>query len=164
MTTSIEQHMATELISFSPEDDILHAMRVLLDKKISGAPVLDESEKLVGILSMKDCMEIVYNTAYHQDWGGQVEQYMAREVEHIEAGTSVLDVAEKFLHSSFRRFPVLRDGQLVGQIQDFLSGWQVAGHSWGHPVAVTVGIDGNLYLSDEDAQSIYQISWKQLEE
>jgi len=116
MTTSIEQHMATELISFSPEDDILHAMRVLLDKKISGAPVLDESGKLVGILSMKDCMEIVYNTAYHQDWGGKVEQYMSREVEHIEADTSILTAAEKFLNSNFRRFPVLRNGQLVGQI------------------------------------------------
>jgi len=116
MTTSIEQHMATELISFSPEDDILHAMRVLLDKKISGAPVLDESGKLIGILSMKDCMEIVYNTAYHQDWGGKVEQYMSHEVEHIEADTSILTAAEKFLSSNFRRFPVLRNGQLVGQI------------------------------------------------
>lgn len=116
MTTSIEQHMATELISFSPEDDILHAVRVLLDKKISGAPVLDESGNLIGILSMKDCMEIVYNTAYHQDWGGKVEQYMSHEVEHIEADTSILTAAEKFLNSNFRRFPVLRNGQLVGQI------------------------------------------------
>lgn len=116
MTTSIEQHMATELISFSPEDDILHAMRVLLDNSISGAPVLDESGKLIGILSMKDCMEIVYNTANHQDWGGKVEQYMSREVEHIEADTSILTAAEKFLNSHFRRFPVLRNGQLVGQI------------------------------------------------
>ena len=116
MTTSIEQHMATELISFSPEDDILHAVRVLLDKNISGAPVLDESGNLIGILSMKDCMEIVYNTAYHQDWGGKVEQYMSHEVEHIEADTSILTAAEKFLSSNFRRFPVLRNGQLVGQI------------------------------------------------
>ncbi len=116
MTTSIEQHMATELISVSPEDDILHAMRVLLDKNYSGAPVLDESGKLIGILSMKDCMEIVYNTAYHQDWGGKVEQYMSREVEHIEADTSILTAAEKFLNSNFRRFPVLRNGRLVGQI------------------------------------------------
>ena len=116
MTTSIEQHMATELVSLSPGDDILHAMRVLLDNNFSGAPVLDEAGKLIGILSMKDCMEIVYNTAYHQDWGGKVEQYMSHEVEHIEADTSILTAAEKFLNSSFRRFPVLRNGELVGQI------------------------------------------------
>ena len=116
MSISIENYMATDLQCFAPDDDIIHAMRVLQEKHFSGAPVLDQAGQIVGMLSQKDCMAIVYNTAYHQDWGGQVEQYMAREVEHIEAGSSVLDVADKFLHSSFRRFPVLRDGQLVGQI------------------------------------------------
>jgi len=116
MTTEIEKYMATELVSFSPDDDIIHAMRVLLDRHFSGAPVLDSSGKMVGILSQKDCLKIVFNTAYHQDWGGQVEQYMSREVEHIDAGSSISDAADKFLHSSFRRFPVLREGRLVGQI------------------------------------------------
>jgi len=116
MTTDIEKYMATELVSFSPDDDIIHAMRVLLERHFSGAPVLDGSGKMVGMLSQKDCLAIVYNTAYHQDWGGQVEQYMAREVEHIDVDCSILEAAEKFLHSSFRRFPVLRNGQLVGQI------------------------------------------------
>ena len=116
MSTGIEKYMATELVSFAPEDDIVHAMRVLLDKHLSGAPVLDRNGQMVGILSQKDCLEIVYNTAYHQDWGGQVEQYMSREVEHIDADSSILEAAEKLLRSSYRRFPVLRDGQLVGQI------------------------------------------------
>ena len=116
MSNSIEQYMTTELVSFAPEDDILQSMRVLLEKQLSGAPVLDESETLVGILSMKDCMEIVYNTAYHQDWGGKVEQYMSREVETIEADINILTAAERFLHSHFRRFPVMSNGQLVGQI------------------------------------------------
>ena len=116
MTTSIEKYMATELVSFSPDDDIIHAMRVLLEKHFSGAPVLDSNGKMVGMLSQKDCLAIVFNTAYHQDWGGRVEQYMSRDVEHIDAGSSIFDAADKFLHSSFRRFPVLRDGRLVGQI------------------------------------------------
>jgi CBS domain-containing protein len=108
--------MATELVSFGPNDDIIAAMRTLLERHLSGAPVLDSGGRIIGILSQKDCLEIVYNTAYHKDWGGQVEQYMNRQVEHIEADCSVLEAAEKFLHSSYRRFPVMRDGQLVGQI------------------------------------------------
>jgi CBS domain-containing protein len=116
MSQSIEKYMATDLVSFKPGDDIIRAMRVLLERHLSGAPVLDADGQMVGVLSQKDCLEIVYNTAYHQDWGGQVEQYMSRKVEHIDADTSVLEAAERFLHSNFRRFPVLREGRLVGQI------------------------------------------------
>ena len=116
MNATIDDYMATDLISFAPDDDIIQAMRVLLEKHLSGAPVIDKSGRMVGVLSKKDCLALIYNTAYHQDWGGRVDQYMSREVESIEAGSSLLDATEKFLHSHFRRFPVLRDGQLVGQI------------------------------------------------
>ena len=116
MNATVAQHMATQLVSFDPDDDIIHATRVLLEKRLSGAPVIGENGRVVGILSKKDCLAIVYNTAYHQHWGGKVEQYMSREVEYIDADSSIVDAAEKFLNSSFRRFPVLRDGELVGQI------------------------------------------------
>lgn len=116
MSKSIENYMATELVSFKPDDDIIKAMRTLLERHLSGAPVLDQDGQMVGVLSQKDCLEIVYNTAYHQDWGGQVEQYMSRKVEHIDADCSILEAAEKLLQSNFRRFPVMRDGRLVGQI------------------------------------------------
>jgi predicted transcriptional regulator len=115
MSQSIEQYMATDLVSFGPNDDIIQAMRTLLQRHLSGAPVLSAG-KMIGVLSQKDCLAIVYNTAYHQDWGGQVEQYMNRQVETIDADCSILEAAEKFLNSNYRRFPVLRDGQLVGQI------------------------------------------------
>ena len=116
MSTSIEKYMVTDVVCFAPDEDIIHAMRILLDKHLSGGPVLDSSGQIVGILSQKDCLAIVYQAAYHQDWGGQVEQYMSRKVEHIDADTTIYDAADKFLHSSYRRFPVLRNGQLVGQI------------------------------------------------
>jgi len=116
MKPSVEQYMATLLTCLAPDDDIVHALRVLLDNHYSGAPVVDSAGKLVGVLSKKDCLAIVYGTAYHGDWGGQVQQYMSRDIEHIDADCSVIDAAEKFLESHYRRFPVLRDGQLVGQV------------------------------------------------
>ncbi len=119
MSATIADYMSTELVSFSPEEDIIEAMRRLLHWQLSGAPVVDEGGQMVGILSQKDCMAIVYNAAYHQDFGGQVNQYMSRQVEHMEAHSSIVDAAEKFLHSSFRRFPVLRDGKLVGLISRY---------------------------------------------
>jgi CBS domain-containing protein len=123
MSATISDYMAIELVSFAPDDDIVEAMRILLERGFSGAPVVDGQGKLCGILSQKDCFEIIYRTAYHQDWGGQVQQYMSREIEHLSADCSVVEAAEKFLGSSYRRFPVLRDGNLVGLIcrHDILS-------------------------------------------
>ncbi len=47
--------------------------------------------------------------------------------------------------------------------KDFLRGWLVNGKAWGRPVAPVVGLDGNLYVSDDRAEAIYRISWKQKE-
>jgi CBS domain-containing protein len=116
MNATIADYMSTDLVSFAPGEDIIAAVRVLLSREVSGAPVVDQSGRMVGILSQKDCFAITYNAAYHQDWGGQVQQYMSRDVEYLEVSCSVVDAADRFLHSSFRRFPVVSDGRLVGLI------------------------------------------------
>ena len=116
MSATIADYMSTDVVSFSPDEDIVLAMRALLDRQLSGAPVIDEDGELVGILSQKDCFAIVYHSAYHQDTAGPVRQYMNRDVECLEADCSVVDAADHFLHSNFRRFPVLREGSLVGLI------------------------------------------------
>ncbi len=116
MSATVADYMATDIVSLSPDDDIVTAMRVLLERQLSGAPVIGEGGGLVGILSEKDCFAIVYHSAYHQDLAGPVRQYMSRQVEHLEADCSVVDAAEKFLHSNFRRFPVLQDGRVIGLI------------------------------------------------
>jgi len=116
MNATVADYMVTELVSFGPDDDIVDAMRTLLARQVSGAPVVDANGELLGILSQKDCFAIAYRTAYYQDWGGQVRQFMSSPVEHLAADCSVVDAAERFLHSHFRRFPVLRGDRLVGLI------------------------------------------------
>ena len=112
----IEDYMATALVTLSPGMEINHAMKVLLDGKISGAPVVDDKGQLVGVLSKKDCLKAALNSSYYQEWGGTVADYMAREVETLEADMELVQAAERFLASHFRRFPVMRDGRLAGQI------------------------------------------------
>lgn len=113
---TVNDYMARDLITFMPGDDIHAAVNVLLDERISGAPVVDRKGQLVGVLSKKDCLEIVYSTGYHQDWGGRVEDYMSKEVTTIESGTDIVKAADMFRNSTFRRFPVLENGRMTGQI------------------------------------------------
>jgi len=109
-------YMSTKLVTLTPETDIHWAMRTLLRNRISGAPVLDELGQLVGILSKKDCLKVAFNASYHKEWGGRVSDYMSREVKTIDAGTDIVEVVQIFLKGPYRRFPVVSNDRLVGQI------------------------------------------------
>ncbi|SFP89709.1 CBS domain-containing protein [Tranquillimonas alkanivorans] len=112
----IADYMTRDLVTLSPDDEITQAMHTLLSARISGAPVLDAAGELVGVLSKKDCLRAALHASYHRDWGGAVAHYMTREVETMEARTDIVTAAQRFVDSAFRRFPVVSDGRLVGQI------------------------------------------------
>ena len=113
---SIADYMAVDLVLFKPEFEILNAMNTLLEKRLSGAPVVDDEGRLVGVLSKKDCLRAALNGAYYQEWCGQVAAYMSAHPETLDADLDLVTAAEWFLNSDYRRFPVLRGGKLVGQI------------------------------------------------
>ena len=113
---TVDDYMARDLITLMPRDDIHTAVKILLDEGISGAPVVNRKGQLVGVLSKKDCLEVLYSTGYHQDWGGRVEDYMSKEVTTIESGTDLIKAADIFKSSTFRRFPILENGRMTGQI------------------------------------------------
>lgn len=108
--------MARDLITLAPGMEINRALHILLDRRISGAPVVDAGGALVGVLSKKDCLRAALNACYYQDWGDSVADYMSRDVKTLDAGMDIVTAAEAFLKSPFRRFPVLSDGRLVGQV------------------------------------------------
>ncbi len=116
MSRTIADIMATRLVTFRPDTNIHEAIRVLLDKRISGAPVVDAEGNLVGVLSKKDCLKVVFSAQYHDDWGGPVSDYMSAPVETLDADLDIVSAAQAFLDSHYRRFPVVRDGKLVGQV------------------------------------------------
>lgn len=112
----IADYMAKDLIVLRPEMEVNSAMTVLLDKRISGAPVVDTKGQLIGVLSKKDCLRAALNSNYYQEWGGSVADYMTTDVQTLEADMELVEAAERFLASHFRRFPVLDNGRLAGQI------------------------------------------------
>ena len=112
----IRDYMASKVMTLSPDMEILRAMELLLEMKFSGAPVVDESGRLVGVLSKKDCLKAALNASYHQQWGGVIADYMSTSVETLDANLDLVAAAERFLGSHYRRFPVMEDGRMIGQI------------------------------------------------
>jgi CBS domain-containing protein len=69
--------MTKKLITFTPETQVLNAINTLISYRISGAPVLDEEGNLMGMLSEIDCMETYVQSAYHNEMGGLVKDFMS---------------------------------------------------------------------------------------
>ena len=113
---SVKNYMASDLITFTPETNVLTAIRTLLKYKISGAPVVDESGWIIGILSEYDCLKPNLQSSYHNDMGTLVKNCMSKEITTIKATASLMETAELFIKSGVRRLPVVENKKLIGQI------------------------------------------------
>ena len=114
----VEDHMATRLVTFHPDDSMEHVISTLLSKKISGGPVVDDSGALVGVISEGDCLKEVVKGKYTNspNLSGHAKDHMASDVQTVRPEMNIFELAQMFLDRRLRRFPVIRDGKLVGQI------------------------------------------------
>lgn len=113
---AVEDYMTKRLVSLSKQNNVIDAIKKLLDHKITCAPVLDEQGHLIGMFSEKDGMHVFLETAYNQGMAGKVGDFMSTEIISVDAKSSVVDLAEKFQSSSVRSFPVFDHAKLVGII------------------------------------------------
>ncbi len=116
-STHLRDYMLLKPVKVKPDDNILDAMQVIIDNKISGVCVVDEQENLVGILSELDCLRAALSAIYNNSAVGRVHEYMASDnlvVSH--PNEDIVDIAQDMLMKNKRRRPVVEDGKLVGQI------------------------------------------------
>lgn len=131
----VSDYMSTNLITFKPDQSVMEVMNTLIRKKISGGPVVNAKNELIGIISEGDCIKQISNSRYYNlplD-NVKVEEHMATEIETIDGDMNVFDAADKFLTSKRRRFPIVKDGKLIGLIsqKDILkAAIRLKGHNW----------------------------------
>jgi CBS domain-containing protein len=119
MTTQakrVRDMMTTDLLSVTPQTEIMRAVHLLVTEDVSGLPVVDQQGMLLGILTERDCIEVALHAGYFDEMGGSVEQYMTTPAVSVNPDSTLMDLAELFAHSPFRRCPVVEEGKLVGLI------------------------------------------------
>ncbi len=132
----VSDYMTKNLITFSKNQSLEEVIETLVKNKISGGPVVNEHDELIGIISEGDCIKHVSESRYYNlpvDKDNTVEKAMAKEVETIDGNMNIFDAANQFLKSKRRRFPILENGKLVGQIsqKDILkAALTMKGNSW----------------------------------
>ncbi|QTE21401.1 CBS domain-containing protein [Polaribacter cellanae] len=132
----VADYMTTNLITFKAEDSLDHVIEQLITHKISGGPVVNDKNELIGIISETDCIKHISESKYYNmpaDINNTVEKYMVTDVDTIDKNMNVFDAAFKFISSHRRRFPVVEKGKLIGQLsqKDVLkAAIKVDGNTW----------------------------------
>lgn len=106
--------MTTDVISIRPETPIIEAINLLLEKRISGLPVVDGEMNLVGVVSEKDFLNILFQDKMSvQD---PIQPFMSKKVISFKEEDDVIKVCECFIRHPIRRVPIVKDGKLAGVI------------------------------------------------
>lgn len=115
---TVNDYMTRKLITFRPDQSVEEVIETLIRHKISGGPVVNENNELIGIISEGDCIKHISESRYHNMPlnDQRVEQRMVKNVETIDGHMNIFDAANKFLNEKRRRFPIVERGKLIGQI------------------------------------------------
>jgi len=132
----VKEIMTKEVTSVSPGTNAQEALELLLKMQISGLPVIDERNKLVGMFTEKDILrnilpsyiERVGSFVYEENpksikkkfedlKKSSVSQLMRKEVATVDEAASLCEVAHIMLTQKIRRTPVLdKEKRVVGII------------------------------------------------
>jgi len=132
-----EEIMSREVVTLSPDMDILEATRLLLDNQINGAPVVDGTGRLVGILCQSDLiaqqkrlpipslftfLDGLIPLSSTKQLEKEVRKIAATTVSEAMTGnpvtvspeTGIEALAGLRVDSNFHTLPVVVEGKLVG--------------------------------------------------
>jgi len=114
----VKDYMAKKLITFKPNQNVLEVMQILVKNKISGGPIVNKKNELLGLISEGDCMKEISESQYYNVPMAEhrIKKFMVTEVETVNDDVTIFDVAGKFYKTHRKRFPVISNGKLVGQI------------------------------------------------
>ncbi len=118
--SEITSIMSTHLVTVTKKNTILEAIDLLVKHNITGLPVVDRKMRLVGVVSEKDVLTLVYclktKTYDSTKMSQTIENVMTTEVTSFDINDRLSDICKCLMESDFRRVPILSDGKLTGII------------------------------------------------
>lgn len=108
----VSEVMSTGVITVQPETPMRDLRRLLKENYISGTPVVNGNEQLIGIVSIDDFINWMSNGTPNATIG----ERMSKAVKTVYADEPLVQAVSKFKESGFGRFPVIEreSGKLVG--------------------------------------------------
>ncbi len=109
---NVRDVMTSEVVSLSSEAEVDEALELLLEKSISGLPLVDPDDRLMGLITEFDLLKLYSDEDYWDD--SPCSKYMTTNVCTVQADASLDVAANVFNAARIRRLPVLDGDKLVG--------------------------------------------------
>ncbi|MFH1352522.1 MAG: CBS domain-containing protein [bacterium] len=103
--------MTENVLTISPEATLADVIELLIAKKISGMPVIDAAEKMIGIISEKDILNFAFSGNIHNT---KVREAMTEKVVSFPPDSDADKISLAISENKFRRVPIIEDGKVVG--------------------------------------------------
>lgn len=115
--------MSTQLVLLNTTDSLEKAEHLFKKHRIRHIPVIEKSQKIVGMLSLTDLLRISFADGAYEDEEDiesvvyemfTIPQVMAKNVKSVAPEATVKEVAELLSQEEFHALPVVKDGELLG--------------------------------------------------
>lgn len=111
----VKDVMAKHPPAISGGTSLNEVVETLLRHKLSGLPVINDQEQVVGFVSEQDCLRSILVSSYHAEGDPKVEDVMHTEPLTVVLDGSVVDVAEQMVKQKPKIYPVVDERRrLVG--------------------------------------------------
>ncbi len=99
-TKRVRDFMASHYATVKPNQSIAAAVRIILEYHQSAAPVVDDQQQLVGLISEADCMRSTLVEGYFNEGVTLVQEQMTPAPESVSPDLELSAVSEKFLKNN----------------------------------------------------------------
>jgi CBS domain-containing protein len=118
-------------LTITADSNIVQAVELIVEYKLTGLTVTDNAGCVVGIVSEIECLEAILDSIYND---GDAELYLVKDVMKTDVNScapadGIVEVAQDMLKSQQRRRPVITDGKLVGQVSSSNVLWALMEYS-----------------------------------
>lgn len=111
--------MTTDVVAVAPTTSVRDAARMMFRYRVSGLPVVDPDDHVLGIITEGDFLEMVVERGEKGGAQELVRDVMSHSVLSVSPDLEIIEVA-KFMHShDVKRVLVVEDTKMVGIISRF---------------------------------------------
>lgn len=106
--------MRKKLITVNPQDTIEKALKLMVEKKINGTPVVDEEGNLKGMIVKADIYSFLMDPGHYESC--PVDWVMTKDVVTAQKDEDIISLAKRLRENNIIAIPVTENNKVIGII------------------------------------------------